>query len=38
MRGFEPEAGNKWARQFFFASLIYLPALTVALVLDLALA
>lgn len=36
MRGFEPEAGNKWARQFFFASLIYLPALTIALVLDLA--
>ena len=38
MRGFEPESGNKWARQFFFASLIYLPALTIALVLDLALA
>ena len=35
MRGFEPEAGNKWARQFFFASLIYLPVLTIALVLDL---
>ncbi|MFT6396021.1 MAG: protoheme IX farnesyltransferase [Bradymonadia bacterium] len=36
MRGFEPDAGNKWARQFFFASLIYLPALTIALIVDLA--
>ncbi|MFT4704901.1 MAG: protoheme IX farnesyltransferase [Bradymonadia bacterium] len=35
MRGFEPDAGNKWARSFFFASLIYLPVLTLALVLDL---
>lgn len=35
MRGFEPEANNKWARQFFFASLVYLPVLTVALVVDL---
>lgn len=36
MRGFEPGADNKWARQFFFASLVYLPVLTIALVIDLA--
>lgn len=35
MRGFEPDAGNKWARKFFLASLVYLPVLTLALVLDL---
>ena len=34
LRGFEPDSGNKWARQFFLASLVYLPALTVALVID----
>lgn len=38
MRGFEPGADNRWARRFFFASLVYLPALTLALVLDLLIA
>ncbi len=38
MRGFEPGADNKWARQFFFASLVYLPVLTVALVIDILIA
>jgi protoheme IX farnesyltransferase len=32
--GFEPGAGPVWARRFFFASLIYLPVLTGALILD----
>ena len=34
LRGFEPDSGNRWARQFFLASLVYLPVLTIALVLD----
>jgi len=34
VRGFEPDAGNQWARRFFFASLVYLPVLTAGLVLD----
>ncbi len=34
VRGFEPGAGNRWARQLFFASLIYLPALTLGLLID----
>jgi protoheme IX farnesyltransferase len=33
-RGFTPAAGTRWARQFFFASLIYLPVLTAGLMLD----
>lgn len=36
VQGFEPQAGNKWARSFFLASLVYLPALTAALVIDVA--
>lgn len=36
MRGYEPGAGNQWARQFFLASLVYLPVLTLALVIDIA--
>jgi protoheme IX farnesyltransferase len=35
MRGFEPDADDRWAKRFFFASLVYLPVLTIALVLDL---
>lgn len=34
VRGFEPGAGPVWARRFFFASLVYLPVLTGALILD----
>ena len=34
LRGFAAGAGKTWARQFFIASLIYLPALTTALLLD----
>lgn len=34
MRGFEPHPTNAWARRFFLASLLYLPALTIALILD----
>lgn len=34
VRGFEPGAGNRWARRLFFASLIYLPVLTVGLLID----
>lgn len=34
MRGIEPESGNVWARKFFFATLIYLPALIAALAVD----
>jgi len=34
MRGFQPSAGARWARRFFFASLIYLPALIGALLID----
>jgi protoheme IX farnesyltransferase len=33
-RGFRRGAGTRWARQFFFASLIYLPALIAALLVD----
>jgi protoheme IX farnesyltransferase len=34
VRGLSPEAGSKWARQLFAASLIYLPLLFVALAFD----
>lgn len=34
VRGFEPGSGTVWARAFFLASLVYLPALTAGLVLD----
>ncbi len=34
VRGFEPRAGTGWARAFFLASIVYLPALTVGLVID----
>lgn len=34
VRGMEPESGNVWARKFFFATLIYLPALIAALAID----
>lgn len=34
MRGFEPHPTNAWARRFFLASLLYLPALTLALIID----
>lgn len=34
--GLREEAGNKWARQLFFASLVYLPLLFAALALDVA--
>ncbi len=34
--GLNDQAGVRWARGFFFASLVYLPALTLALVLDVA--
>jgi protoheme IX farnesyltransferase len=37
VQGFEPGAGTVWARRFFLASLIYLPALCVALLVDVAL-
>jgi protoheme IX farnesyltransferase len=37
LRGLRPGAGIPWARRFFFASLVYLPALTLALALDVAL-
>lgn len=37
LRGFRADAGIPWARRFFFASLVYLPALCVALALDVAL-
>jgi protoheme IX farnesyltransferase len=36
-KGFRPESGKPWARKFFFASLVYLPALTVALMVDITL-
>ena len=32
--GLRNDAGPRWARGFFFASLLYLPALTLGLVLD----
>ena len=34
LTGLRPGAGEDWARRYFFASLIYLPALTLALVAD----
>ena len=34
--GFERGSGNRWARKFFFASLVYLPVLIVGLAVDLA--
>lgn len=34
MRGFEPESGVRWARQFFLVSIAYLPLLTIGLVID----
>lgn len=34
LTGLRAGADNRWARKYFFASLIYLPALTLALVLD----
>jgi protoheme IX farnesyltransferase len=34
--GLREDAGNKWARQLFFASLVYLPLLFAALALDVA--
>ncbi|MBZ0156254.1 MAG: heme o synthase [Alphaproteobacteria bacterium] len=37
-RGFLPGAGDRWARGLFRFSLLYLPALTLALMLDIALA
>ncbi len=37
LTGLRESAGDKWARGYFFASLVYLPALTLALVLDVAL-
>lgn len=35
LAGFRASAGDAWARKYFFASLLYLPALTLALVVDL---
>jgi heme o synthase len=32
--GLRPAAGDRWARRFFLATLVYLPALTAALVID----
>jgi len=34
LTGLRPSADERWARRYFFASLIYLPALTLALVVD----
>ena len=34
LRGYEPESGVRWARHFFVVSIIYLPALTLGLVID----
>lgn len=34
VRGFEPESGQRWARHFFVVSIIYLPLLTLALIID----
>ncbi len=36
VRGFRPDGDAKWARKFFLASLVYLPSLTLALALDVA--
>lgn len=32
--GFEPESGARWARHFFIVSIIYLPVLTLGLLID----
>jgi len=37
LRGLKRDAGVPWARKYFFASLVYLPALTLALAVDVAL-
>ncbi|MEE2827878.1 MAG: heme o synthase [Myxococcota bacterium] len=37
LRGMKADAGTVWARRFFFVSLVYLPVLTLGLVVDLAL-
>ena len=37
LRGLKADSGTPWARKFFLASLVYLPALTLALALDVAL-
>ena len=34
IRGLSPNAGHKWARQLFAASLVYLPLLFAALAVD----
>ena len=34
IRGLSPQAGHKWARQLFAASLVYLPLLFAALAVD----
>lgn len=34
MQGLEPGSDDRWARRFFLASLVYLPALTLGLVID----
>lgn len=34
VRGFEPESGQVWARHFFIVSIIYLPLLVTALIID----
>lgn len=34
LQGLEPRSGTRWARAFFLASIVYLPALTVGLVID----
>jgi protoheme IX farnesyltransferase len=34
LRGFAPEKHKKWAKQLFFASLVYLPVLTLGLAVD----
>ena len=36
-QGLRPESGSRWARKFFLASLVYLPALTLGLLVDLVL-
>lgn len=34
LRGFEPSSGARWARHFFIVSIIYLPVLTIGLLID----
>lgn len=34
LRGFEPTSGQRWARHFFIVSIIYLPVLTLGLLID----